>query len=86
MRVEPQPTTYAEFQDAEQQGCLIAATGLGMAFGLGDQPVRMQAGEALHVLGIDARSGEVLVRRLEYYTLARISAEGLEVKASAYGR
>ena len=84
VRVEPQPTTRREFQDAEEQGCLIAATGMGMAFGTGDQPVQMQAGEALHVLRVDLRTGEVLVRRLDDHSLARLSPEGLEARATTF--
>ena len=85
-RVEPQPTTLDEFRAAEAQGNLIAATGRGVAFGLGDQPVEMQAGEALHVLRIDPRSGEILVRRLDTLSLARLSPVGVEVRATTYGR
>ena len=84
VRVRPQPTTRREFQDAEQQGYLIAATGLGLAFGTGDQPIQMQAGEALHVLKVDPRSGEVLVLRLDDHTLARLSSEGVEVRTTTY--
>ncbi len=85
-RVEPPPISWGEFQDAEQRGCLIAATGRGVAFGPGDQSVEMTAGEALHVLRVDPRSGEVLVRRLDDHTLARLSPDGLEVRATTYGR
>lgn len=76
MRVEPQPATCREFQDAEQQGYLIAATGRGAAFGTGDQVIQMQEGESLHVLRVDPDSGEVLVRRLDDHSLARLSPTG----------
>ena len=86
MRVEPQPTTLREFKDAEQLGCFITATGRGAAFGIGDQPVQLDKGEALRVLRVDLRSGEVLVRRLDHHTLARVSPDALEVRATTYGR
>ena len=86
VRVEPLPTTRREFQQAEQQGYLIAATGLGPAVNFWDRPVQMCNGEALHVLGVDADSGEVLVRRLDDHTLARLTLAGLEVRATTYGR
>lgn len=86
MRVEPQPTTRYEFQAAERQGDLIAATGRGLAFGIGDQAIQMQPGEALHVLRVNPDSGEVLVRRLDYHSLARLSLDGLEVRATTYGQ
>ena len=86
VRVEPQPTTYAEFQDAEQRGCRIAATGRGVAFGLGDQRVDLEAGETLRVLRVNPRTGEVLVRRLEEHTLARLSPDALEVRTTTYSR
>ena len=85
VRAEPQPTTYAEFQDAEQRGCLIAATGRGVAFGVGDQRVYPQAGEALHVLRVNPQTGEVLVRRVDEHTLARLSSDALEVRTTTYG-
>ena len=86
VRLEPQPTTRREFQDAEQQGDLISATGRGIALGIGDQPIQMQGGEALHVLRVDPRTGEVLVCRLDYHSLARLSPEGLEAETTTYGR
>ena len=85
VRIEPQPTTRREFQDAEQRGYLVAATGHGVAFGIGDQVIAMQEGEALHVLRVDPDSGDVLVRRLDYHTLARLAPDGLEVRATTYG-
>ena len=83
-RVEPQPTTYGEFQEAERQGYLVAATGFGLAIGLDDLPTHVQAGERLHVLRVDAVTGEVLVRRLDYNTIVRVNFEGVEVRGTTY--
>ena len=83
-RVEPQPTTGAEFQDAERQGYLVAATGRGEAFGVDDLPTQLQANERLHVLRVDPSTGEVVVLRLDYSTVACVSFEGVEVRRTSY--
>ena len=83
-RVEPQPTTSGEFRDAERQGYLIAATGSEMALGIDDLPTHLEAGAPLHVLQVDPRTGEALVRRLDDNTFARVNLEGLEVRATTY--
>ena len=84
VRAEPQPTTRREFQEAERQGLLVAATGRGGAVDALDQPTRMDAGEALHVLRVDPDSGEVLACRLEDHKLVRLSPDGLEVEDTTY--
>ena len=84
--MEPQPTTRRDFRDAEQQGYLIAATGRGAAFDVWDQPTRMYEGQALHVLRVDAESGEVLACRRDDGKLVRLSPDGLEVQTTTYGR
>ena len=84
VRVEPQPTTYREYREAERQGFLVAATGRGLAEGIDDLPTQMHDGEGLHVLAVDPATGEVVVRRLDDNTLARVDQAGLEVRATTY--
>ncbi len=86
VRVEPQPATGPEFREAAGRGLLVAATGIGWAFGMDDRLTRLQPGERLRVLRVDASTGGVLVYRLEGQTLARVSQDGLEVLATTYGR
>ena len=85
-RVEPQPTTYGEYQKAERQGFLVAATGHGEAIGIDDLPTQIQAGERLHVLRVDLASGELLVLRLDYNAIARVNYEEVEVRGTTYPR
>ena len=44
----------------------------------------MQAGERLHVVRIVPDVDEILVKRLDYHTMARITRAGLEVRGSTF--
>ena len=85
VRLEPQPATRREFQDAEQQGYAIVANGRGEAFDALDQPVQMYKGQAVHVLRVDPESGEVLACRNDDHKLVRLSPDSLEVEMTTYG-
>ena len=84
VRVEPQPTTYHEFRVAEREGCSVVATGVGVAYGIDDRCIQFQPGQRLRVLRVDPATGEVLVRRLDDNALARMTAEGVEARATTY--
>ena len=86
VQIEPLPTTHRGFQDAEQQGCLVVATGRGAAFDALDQPTQMYEGQAVHVLHVDAESGEVLACRQDDHKLVRLSPDALELETTTYGR
>ena len=83
-RADPQPTSLGEFREAERQGYLVAATGYGPAYGVDDLPVKMQAGERLHVLRVMPDRDEVLVQRLDYHTLARVGRDGWELRGTTF--
>ena len=83
-QVEPQPSTTEEFRETERGGYLVAATGRGTAFGADDLPTVLQAGERLHVIRGIPDADEILVKRLDYHMLARISRDGLEVRGSTF--
>ena len=85
VRVGPLPSTGREFRDAEQQGYVVVATGHGAAFDALDQPTPMYAGQAVHVLRVDAESGEVVACRHDDGKLVRLSPDGLEVETTTYG-
>ena len=86
VRIEPLPVTRRGFQDAEQQGYLVVATGRGAAFDVWDQPVQMCKGQAVHVLRVDAGSGEVLACRYDDRSLVRLPPDSLEIETTNYGR
>ncbi len=86
VRIGPLPSTSRGFRDAEGQGYVVVATGHGAAFDAWDQPTLMYEGQSVHVLRVDAESGEVVACRHDDGKLVRLPLGDLEVETTTYGR
>ena len=83
-QLDPQPFTLAEFRAAEEDGHSPRATGVGLAWNLGDQRIHLHPGERLHVLGVNEKSGRIAVRRVDEGSVASVERDGVEVLTTSY--